>query len=467
MKGGKTMLRKTKRAIAVLLCLVMSLLSISYVALAEEPIKVLLNGTELSFDQPPILENDRTLVPMRGIFEALGATVEWEESTQTITSTKDDITIIMQIGKHSFTKNGQEITLDVPPKVVNDRTLVPVRAIAESFEAAVGWDGATSTVTISTVESTLNPAFSVPKVGYEYGPFTLTMYYETGNYWNSVKVDSFIVSKCEPFAENYYMLSANVRGISDSSNPHIIMKFYDSDNNVLGDVHRMLEVKENEEFNVSFNTTVNRDIIDNAVKTEFVSLTGEPAVYDTASGNGESGENNGNQGNDDISIETPDNNSSLDLEGYNKLKNELIKKGKYGAGALCANSYSLSRTNRDGSFSSTTRIEYGIEGEYISIHTLYQDTEFNHTSATTLRLRPGQSPQITIQKDMEHWFIGYIEGDTITNVYVETSASEEDFIEYALRDIEAELVILNSRFTLFDLDVTRQELGLPSSVKIE
>ena len=68
---------------------------------------------------------------------------------------------------------------------------------------------------------------------------------------------------------------------------------------------------------------------------------------------------------------------------------------------------------------------------------------------------------------MEHWFIGYIEGDTITNVYVETSASEEDFIEYALRDIEAELVTLNIRFTLFDLDVTSQELGLPFSVKIE
>jgi len=112
-------------------------------------IKVLVNGTALTFDQPPIIENGRTLVPLRAIFEALGATVEWEQSTQTVTAVRGDTTIILKIGDAFLTKDGARIALDVPGKLVGGRTLVPARAIAESFGAAVGWDQATRTVTIT------------------------------------------------------------------------------------------------------------------------------------------------------------------------------------------------------------------------------------------------------------------------------------------------------------------------------
>ena len=114
-----------------------------------QEIKVLVNGAAVTFDQPPIIENGRTLVPLRAIFEALGATVEWEQSTQTVTAVKDDITIILKIGDVFLTKNGERITLDVPAKIVGGRTLVPARAVAESFGAEVGWDQATRTVTIT------------------------------------------------------------------------------------------------------------------------------------------------------------------------------------------------------------------------------------------------------------------------------------------------------------------------------
>jgi len=114
-----------------------------------QDIKVIVNGVTLTFDQPPVIENGRTLVPLRAIFEALGATVDWNQSTQTVTAVKDDITISLTIGSSILTRNGQNITLDVPAQLVGGRTLVPARAVAESFGAEVGWDQPTRTVTIT------------------------------------------------------------------------------------------------------------------------------------------------------------------------------------------------------------------------------------------------------------------------------------------------------------------------------
>lgn len=112
-------------------------------------IQVTLNGTPISFDQPPIMENGRTLVPLRAIFEALGATVNWDGDTQTVTATRGDTTVSLTIGSDILTKNGQEVVLDVPAKSLSGRTLVPARAVAESFEATVNWDRDTQTVIIT------------------------------------------------------------------------------------------------------------------------------------------------------------------------------------------------------------------------------------------------------------------------------------------------------------------------------
>ncbi len=113
-------------------------------------IRVTLNGVQLRFNQPPIIENGRTLVPLRAIFETMGVGVEWNNDSQTVTAVEDDTTIIMQIGNKVINKNGQNITLDVPPKIVGGRTLVPTRAVAEGFGAKVDWDENTRTVTIVT-----------------------------------------------------------------------------------------------------------------------------------------------------------------------------------------------------------------------------------------------------------------------------------------------------------------------------
>lgn len=124
-----------------------------YLAGAEEEdsdeIKVYVNGKKLAFDQPPVLLNNRTLVPVRAIFEELGAVVMWNNTTQTALAVKGDLQITIKIGVTVMMANDKEITLDVPAQLINNRTLVPLRAIAEALGNTVEWDGATQTVTIT------------------------------------------------------------------------------------------------------------------------------------------------------------------------------------------------------------------------------------------------------------------------------------------------------------------------------
>ena len=112
-------------------------------------IDVKVNGQSITFDQAPIIDNGRTLVPVRAIFEALGASVEWYSETGTVVSKKGKTTVKMTIGSSTMQKDGKDITLDVPAQLINDRTLVPVRAIAEAFGCNVDWNSNTQTVTIT------------------------------------------------------------------------------------------------------------------------------------------------------------------------------------------------------------------------------------------------------------------------------------------------------------------------------
>jgi hypothetical protein len=113
-------------------------------------INVTLNGVPINFEVPPQNVDGRTLVPLRAIFEAMGATIDWNGGTQTVTAIRGNDTVVLQVGNHTMTRNGQSITLDVPPRIMEGRTFVPARAVAEAFGAVVGWDNATRTVTIIT-----------------------------------------------------------------------------------------------------------------------------------------------------------------------------------------------------------------------------------------------------------------------------------------------------------------------------
>lgn len=112
-------------------------------------VSVTVNGNYVTFDQPPIIVDDRTLVPVRAIFESLGATVEWHPDTQTVVAQKDGMSVMLQIGSNIMSLGCEMIELDVPAQIINDRTLVPARAVAEAFECLVDWDDTTRTVIIN------------------------------------------------------------------------------------------------------------------------------------------------------------------------------------------------------------------------------------------------------------------------------------------------------------------------------
>lgn len=138
--------------VGLLLALLCSAVSVS----AAQEVTVLLNGEKLEFDVPPQIIDDRTLVPLRAIFEAFGASVEWIETDQMILASYDSKLLSMVIGKQEFvltnaaTGEKAVIQLDVPAQIVNDRTLVPLRAIAESLSAEVNWNEADQTVSITS-----------------------------------------------------------------------------------------------------------------------------------------------------------------------------------------------------------------------------------------------------------------------------------------------------------------------------
>ena len=152
-----------KKILSVFIAALMLMTSFTAVH-CEDDIKVTLDGQEIVFDVPPQIINERTLVPMRAIFEALGAEVEWSQELQTVLAFKDSKFITMTIGANIFTVGDSgsdnapaKIELDVPPQIIGDRTLVPIRAVSESLDCDVDWDGNSRTVIITSANSEPEP----------------------------------------------------------------------------------------------------------------------------------------------------------------------------------------------------------------------------------------------------------------------------------------------------------------------
>lgn len=139
-----------KKILIALLSATMIFNNCVFTGYANDDISVTLNGEALAFDVPPQLIDNRTMVPLRKIFEAMGAVVDWNNDTQTVTAIKGDERVIATINSKNVYISGDTKTLDVPPMVVDERTLVPVRFVAESFGANVKWDESTRTVIINT-----------------------------------------------------------------------------------------------------------------------------------------------------------------------------------------------------------------------------------------------------------------------------------------------------------------------------
>lgn len=146
------MKKVTALFLAILTSMSIIIASTAIPSMAKENIRVLLNGNILSFDVPPQIINDRTMVPMRTIFEALGAQVDWNQDTKTVVSTKGDTIIKLTIDKDTMYVNDTEVVLDSPACIINNRTLVPVRAISEALSCGVLWDDKQKMVSIFSSE---------------------------------------------------------------------------------------------------------------------------------------------------------------------------------------------------------------------------------------------------------------------------------------------------------------------------
>lgn len=142
-------MKRTTKAIAIFtaILIIFSAIPIT-VSAASGGVAVKVNNKAISFpDQKLIVQNERTLVPVRFVAEALGYDVEWNKADNS--AVIDDGKIILYIGTNKAKINGKSVTLDVASTIIRDRTMVPLRVVAETLDCSVDWIGETQTVLVN------------------------------------------------------------------------------------------------------------------------------------------------------------------------------------------------------------------------------------------------------------------------------------------------------------------------------
>ncbi|MBQ8807902.1 MAG: copper amine oxidase N-terminal domain-containing protein, partial [Clostridia bacterium] len=130
-----------KKITAGIVILAIIIFALSYGAFATQNIKILIDGQELSYSKTAVIENEVPLVPMRKIFEALGAEVLWDGENRSVTAiyNSDVITVFPDDG--SIIKNGELIDTQIKPAIIDNSVVVPVHIISQCFGKNVLWNG--------------------------------------------------------------------------------------------------------------------------------------------------------------------------------------------------------------------------------------------------------------------------------------------------------------------------------------
>jgi hypothetical protein len=139
-----------RRTMSLILVLVATMMLIPQIAHAQQGIRVYVDGRIVNFDVPPQVIQGRVLVPLRGVFEQLGATVDYDARTQHIVALRGSQNVELTIGSRQAQVNGTPHLLDVPAFTINGRTMVPLRFISESLGAEVQWIDASRTILIAS-----------------------------------------------------------------------------------------------------------------------------------------------------------------------------------------------------------------------------------------------------------------------------------------------------------------------------
>ncbi|MEC0183518.1 stalk domain-containing protein [Paenibacillus peoriae] len=154
-------------------------------------IKVIINGVAQQYTQSPVVSQNTTLVPLRGVFESLGAQVEWDSKAKKVTASKNDDTLTLNVGSKLAYKNNAPVQLDAATQIQKGQVFVPLRFVSQSLGAKVDWNQTTRIVTISnqangstTGDSLSSKPLTAPvtKVTYD------TYYNDSLTYDNAVKL---------------------------------------------------------------------------------------------------------------------------------------------------------------------------------------------------------------------------------------------------------------------------------------
>ncbi len=175
-------------------------------AMAEnDVVSVTVDNSPVEFDQNPVIVEGHTLVPVRAVFEKAGAEVDWDQPTQTATIKKEGYVVTIKYGDSVMYKNGEAVELEQPADVINNRTMIPVRAIAEAMDFAVTWDGHHSLILISTTGKPYR-AFAFLKTGF----MTLedaAEFYSNGSALEDIDLDGDGKNESLAFSSSHDLLS--------------------------------------------------------------------------------------------------------------------------------------------------------------------------------------------------------------------------------------------------------------------
>ena len=139
------------KMVATLLVAVLFIGATPAITQGSNDITVTIDGVQINFpEQNPVIVEGRTLVPVREVFEHLGFTPVWDSQLRTATLTRSDYTIVLAIDSEVFTTNGVNHVAEVPAQIVNNATMLPLRAPLESVGYTLSWNSATRTVIITT-----------------------------------------------------------------------------------------------------------------------------------------------------------------------------------------------------------------------------------------------------------------------------------------------------------------------------
>lgn len=190
---------------------------------------VYLEGMELTFDTPPVIENGRALVPLRAIFETLGATVTWIEHNRTAVAIKEDTMVTIQVDSTQPYINAIVHPLDVPARIIDGRIYAPLRFAVEAFGGTADWDPLTQTITLHaypagtpTGSHRFNPVpMNQPYTTVDGLTITLTEMLEADSAW-AVLQDPLLLNSCPTDDMKYVVVTCKVDKISVTKYPQPI-----------------------------------------------------------------------------------------------------------------------------------------------------------------------------------------------------------------------------------------------------